>query len=534
MAVTIAAPLDCALNTVKAYTVCMKTSRRNLLQTAGLAGLPALAAPAAAAAVPDVYSAIGVRPIINARGTFTIISGSTMLPEARAAMDAAAQRYVHMDELMDAAGARLAQLTGAEWGMVTCGCSAAITHATAACVAGGNPDLHVRIPDLRGFAKDEVIIPANSRNVYDAAIRAVGVRIIEVSTPEELDLAIGPRTAMIYILASPGAERGPLAFETVVKHAAPHKIPILVDAAAEILTVPNVHLQRGATLVTYSGGKCIRGPQTAGLLLGKKSIVQAAWVHSAPHHGFARSLKIGKEETMGMLAAVEMWAKRDHKAEWARWMGWLNTVKTRLAPLSHVQLNIQETNELSNRTPSLQVRWDAAKFGVSGVQMGQRLMDGEPRMTVATNQSGINVVAYMMASGDAEQVAEALHRELSKLKAQSAPAPAPSAFDLSGRWAVRIHFLSGSSTHHLDLLHRGAELSGTHQGDFASRPLRGNVDGAAVEFSSSLNENHGDSLQFRFSGQAASADELTGKLDMGEYRGATWSAKRASAGRGQA
>ncbi|MBL8240195.1 MAG: PLP-dependent transferase [Bryobacterales bacterium] len=508
----------------------MKTSRRNLLKSASVAGLPAVAvaaAPAAAAAVPDVYTPIGVRPIINARGTFTIVSGSTMLPEARSAMEAASQRYVHMDELMDAAGAKLAQLTGAEFGMVTNGCSAAITHATAACVAGGNPDLHVRIPDLRGFAKDEVIVPTHSRNVYDAAIRAVGVRIVEVSTPEELELAIGPRTAMVYILAGPSAERGPLAFEALVKIVAPHKVPILVDAAAEILTIPNFHLQRGATLVTYSGGKCIRGPQTAGLLLGKKSIVQAAWVHSAPHHGFARSLKIGKEETMGMLAAVEAWTKRDHNAEWQRWLGWLNTVKARLAPLAHLQLSIEEPKEqLSNRTPALQVRWDAAKFGVTGVQMGQMLMSGQPRMTVATQQNGINVVAYMMAPGDAEQVAEVLHKQLSALKEQPKKDVSPAQFDLSGRWAVRIEFLSGSSTHHLDLLHKAAELSGTHQGDFASRPIRGGVNGAAVDFASSLNENHGDSLQFRFTGLAASANEMSGKLDMGEYRNATWTAKR--------
>jgi uncharacterized pyridoxal phosphate-dependent enzyme len=513
----------------------MKTSRRKLLQTAGIAGLPAIAvAPAAAAAVPDVYSAIGVRPILNARGTFTIVSGSTMLPEARTAMEAASQRYVHMDELMDAAGARLAKLTGAEWGMVTNGCSAAITHATAACVAGGNPDLHVRIPDLRGFAKDEVIIPTHSRNVYDAAIRAVGARIIEVSTPEELDLAIGPRTAMIYILAGPQAERGPLAFEAVVKHAATHKVPILVDAAAEVLTIPNVHLSRGATLVAYSGGKCLRGPQTGGILLGKKSIIQAAWVHSAPHHGFARALKIGKEETMGMLAAVEMWTKRDHKAEWQRWLGYLNTVKTRLAPLSHVQMEIRETNELSNRTPQLQIRWDVAKYRTNGIQMGQMLMAGEPRMTVATNPGGVSVVAYMMNPGDAEQVADGLFKALSSLKEQPAPTPSAPKFELSGRWAVHIEFLSGSTTHHVDLLQRTAELSGTHQGEFVSRPVRGSVDGSTVDFASSLNENHGDSLQFRFSGQAASADEMSGKLDMGEYRSATWTAKRVqSSGRRQ-
>src|SRR5688500_2198469 len=205
----------------------MKTSRRKLLQTASLAGLPAVAAaPAAAAAVPDVYSAIGVRPIINARGTFTIVSGSTMLPEARAAMDAAAQRYVHMDELMDAAGARLAELTGAEWGLVTNGCSAALTHATAACVAGGNPDLHVRIPNLNGFAKDEVIIPRHSRNVYDAALRAVGVRVVECSTPAELEAALGPRTALVYILAGPLADQSPLDTRVVAQIAGVRGVPV--------------------------------------------------------------------------------------------------------------------------------------------------------------------------------------------------------------------------------------------------------------------------------------------------------------------
>src|SRR6478672_6411811 len=172
-------------------------SRRELFKRSGLLALPALfrggtAAAADSSGAPppgnsdDVYRSIGVRPLINARGTFTIISGSLMLPEVRAAIDAAAQHHVHLDELMAAIGARLAELTKAEFGMVSSGCAAALTHATAACVAGGNPDLHVRIPHLDGFAKDEVIIPTHSRNVYDAAIRAVGVRIVEVSTAEEL------------------------------------------------------------------------------------------------------------------------------------------------------------------------------------------------------------------------------------------------------------------------------------------------------------------------------------------------------------
>src|SRR6266481_3989405 len=206
-------------------TLTRRWSRRELFRRSALLALPGLlrgstaaaatpsAAPAAAdglRAGQDIYQSIGVRPLINARGTFTIISGSLMLPEVRAAMDAAAQHHVHLDELMAAIGARLAELTKAEWGMVSSGCSAAITHAAAACIAGGNPDLHVRIPNLAGFPKDEVIIPLHSRNVYDAAVRAVGARVIEVSTVAELEAAFGPRTAMVYILAGPDADKSPI------------------------------------------------------------------------------------------------------------------------------------------------------------------------------------------------------------------------------------------------------------------------------------------------------------------------------------
>ncbi|MGI9017891.1 MAG: aminotransferase class V-fold PLP-dependent enzyme, partial [Euzebya sp.] len=248
-----------------------------------------------------------MRPIINGRGKFTIIGGSMELPEVREAKSLANQQYANLDELMDAAGKRLAELTGAEWGMVSSGCAAAMTHATAACVAGGNPDLHVRMPDLRGFAKDEVLIPSHSRNVYDAAIRAVGVRIVEADTPEKLERAIGPRTAMIYFFANQRNETGPMSLEAIARIAKPHDVPIMVDAAAEVLTMPNIHLQRGATLVGYSGGKIIRGPQSAGVLLGRKDLVQAAWVHSAPHHGYARAMKVGREEIVGMVVAVESW-----------------------------------------------------------------------------------------------------------------------------------------------------------------------------------------------------------------------------------
>ena len=351
-------------------------SRRDLFTRSrdigGLATLAALLTGRAEGAgdggARDVYTSIGVRPFINARGTYTILSGSTMLPEVRAAMDQAARQYVHLDELTDAIGARLAALTSAEWGLVTSGCAAALTHATAACVAGGNPDLHVRMPDLRGFAKDEVIIPRHSRNVYDAAIRAVGVRVIEASTLAELEAALGPRTAMVYVLAGPEADKSQLTVAAMAPLTRPRGVPILVDAAAEILTIPNIHLQNGATLVGYSGGKCLRGPQTAGLLLGRKDLVKAAWVHSAPHHGFARAMKVGKEEAIGMLAAVEQWVRRDHDAEWRQWTAWLDEIAQRVKTVEGIGLTTEVTQPagLSNRTPSLRITWDREALGTTG------------------------------------------------------------------------------------------------------------------------------------------------------------------------
>src|SRR5206468_4392257 len=226
--------------------------------------------------------------------------------------------------------------------------------------------------------KDEVIIPKHSRNVYDAAVRAIGVRVLEVATVGELDAAIGPRTAMVYILAGPQADESPLNLKAIAAVARSKSVPILVDAAAEILTIPNVHLEDGATLVGYSGGKCLRGPQSAGLLLGRKDLVRAAWIHSAPHHGFARSMKVGKEEAMGMLMAVEMWLKRDHKAEWDRWLAWLDHIAKRVSAVDGVKTSIVDPKGLSNRAPSLSIRWDRARFGVTGTAVAKHLFDTEP------------------------------------------------------------------------------------------------------------------------------------------------------------
>src|SRR5215472_17089585 len=345
-------------------------TRRELFQIGNALVWPVLlGAPAAKSATigplkpgPEIYQSIGVEPVINCRGTFTIIGASVELPEVRAAMDASAKYYVQLDELADAVGQRLAQLTGAEWGMVSSGCAAGLKHVTAACVAGGNPEKLIRIPDLTGLEKTEVVIPRTSRSVYDHAIRNIGVKVITVDTAEELQDALNPRTAMIYLSAGGPTVSGPLSIEAVAKMAKPRNIPILVDAAAEVLTIPCVHLQRGATVVAYSGGKAICGPQCAGLLLGRKDILMSSWQASAPHHGPGRDNKVGREETLGMLAAVEMLVKRDHAGEWKKWLGWLDNVSKRVSAIEGVKTAVREPTGLSNKSPSLVISWDPAKL----------------------------------------------------------------------------------------------------------------------------------------------------------------------------
>jgi L-seryl-tRNA(Ser) seleniumtransferase len=381
-------------------------------------------APALAARSPNLYASLGVRPFINCRGTVTVIGGSIELPEVRAIKSLANQQYVQIDELMDAAGKRLAELTGAEWGIVTAGCSAALSHATAACVAGGNPDLHVRIPNLAGFAKDEAIIPAHSRTVYDAAIRAVGVKIIEVDTMDALQVAIGPRTALIYIRPNAENEKGPMPTEAIAKVAKPYNVPVLVDAAAEALTIPVIHLVWGATLVAYSGGKIIRGPQSAGLLLGRKDLVQAAWVHSAPHHGYARAMKVGREEVVGMLTAVESWVKRDHDAEWKEWLARCDYIADRVTKIAGVTASVRrEPGHRNNLNARLSLVWDSQTLGITGADVAKILDTTEPRILLggsgrgqraAGGDTSLSITTALMSPGDEKIVAERVHQVLSE------------------------------------------------------------------------------------------------------------------------
>jgi D-glucosaminate-6-phosphate ammonia-lyase len=516
-------------------------SRRDLFRTSGaLAVTGAFAGTAGSASAAtttatgsgQIYRDIGVLPVINSRGTFTIISGSQTLPEVKRAMDEASRSYVQMDELMDGVGKRLAQVTGAEWGIVTAGCCAALTHSTAACIAGSNPERMQRLPDLTGL-KSEVIIPEYSRNVYDHAIRMLGTKIITVHDLAGLEAAFNERTAMVYILAGPGDE-GPLGTKVVAEIAKRHNVPLIVDAAAEILTIPNVHLQRGATAVAYSGGKCIRGPQAAGLLIGEKNLLQAAWANSAPHHAFGRSLKVGKEEIMGMLAAVETWPKRDHKAEWARWEASLAHIAESVKKIDGVTATISGPGEeLSNRSPRLVIGWDGAKVGITGQEVAKALLDAEPRIVLGSASgnrpermaSNISITPYMMMPGDEKVVADRIHSVLSKPPRFDTPeAPQGTPATVAGQWEVRIQFGRGSADHTLILEQDGLHVVGTHRGEFLHGDLNGSVAANQVHLRSSQ-RIEGTRLSYDFTG-TADGDQMTGTVNLGEYGEAKWTAQR--------
>lgn len=503
-----------------------------LLAAAQALGTKLVAAPLELTA--RLYESLGVKTLINSRGTFTIITGSQSLPEVKKAMDEASRHYPQMDELMDGVGKRLAEITGAEWGIVTNGCCAAIAHCTSAAIAGNNPERMQQLPDLTGL-KNEVIIPAYSRNVYDHAVRMVGVKIVEVKEPGALEAAFNDRTAMVYILGGPGDD-GPLGTRVMAEAARRHNVPVLVDAAAEILTLkPNVHLERGATAVAYSGGKCIRGPQAAGLLIGEKAWLQAAWANSAPHHAYGRAMKVGKEEIMGMLAAVEMWIKRDHPAEWKEWEARLGHIAGRAEKVAGVTSKItQPSADLSNRSPRLTLQWDGAALGITGTELSKVLLDTEPRIVVAgatgtrsdNMASTLSIIPYQMMPGEEKVVAERIHTLLSKPPKFADPEPPPpgTPASLAGQWDVRLEFGRGSAAHTVFLEQDGSKLAGTHRGEFFSGDLTGSVAVNTAKFRSS-HRVHGTRLNYDFAG-TVNGDQMTGTVNMGEYGITAFTAQR--------
>ncbi len=477
----------------------------------------------------SIYRALDVEPIINCRGTFTIIGGSVELPAVQAAIQEAARHFIQYDELAEGVGRRLAAITGAEWGMIPAGCAAGIKHVTAACVTGGNPEKLIRIPDLTGLEKTQVIIPCYARNVYDHALRNIGVEIVMVETPAELAQAISVKTAMIYIFSNAGSQPGqPLSLETIVAIAKPAGIPVLVDAAAENLTIPCIHLERGADVVAYSGGKALCGPQGAGLLLGNKQILMAAWQASSPHHGPNRDNKIGREEIMGMLAAVEMWVTRDHAAEWQRWLTKLDTIAQRVSNIDSVETQVEQPAGLSNRSPTLVICWDPTVLHLTGEEVAEDFARKRPRIAVGSQdragQAAIRITPSQMQPGDEAVVAERIYQILTATRPPRSTQLAAATVDISGHWDLTVEYFTSTSHHRLYLQQEGNWITGTHQSEFSHQTMVGTVEGDQIKLRSQI-QQPGDNIPFLFAGHAADG-VIAGTIFLGEYLTAQFSATR--------
>jgi D-glucosaminate-6-phosphate ammonia-lyase len=504
-------------------------SRRGLLHTtgaitAGLAGA-AWSQAAPSGPTPEVYTRLGVRPFINCTATLTINGGSLMLPEVIAAMEEASHFHVNLDELMEKASARLAGLLQVEWAIVTAGAAAALTHGTAACLVGTDPEKIQRLPNLEGL-KNEVIMPRESRSVYDHAVRTLGVKIIEVNSPGELRGAISPHTAMIEVLGNHFGS-ATLDLKDVAPIAREAGIPILVDAAADYLIVPNPYLALGTDMVAYSGGKIIRGPQGAGLLLGRRDLVRAAWANSAPHHGFGRALKITKEEIAGMLRAVEIWrAGRDMQADFRTWESWYARISDRIAKVPGVRAEVRPPMR-GGPFPVLNISWNAEQVGLTAGEVGRLLLAGEPRIMTHAAGAGHSFLIrpVAMKPGEHEIVAARLFEIFS-----SAPHGAkrkevqPPSTDVSGVWDVDIAYEVGSARHKLFLTASRNQVSGTHVGWAYQGDLKGEIDGARIKLLSNL-PAEANVLSYTFTG-SVSEQGMEGDVLMGEYGAARWHARR--------
>jgi L-seryl-tRNA(Ser) seleniumtransferase len=384
---------------------------------AGTGGWAALGSHAAPDTSGNVYERLGVRPIINAVGTLTTLSGTLMPEEVTRAMDEASRHFVPIHELQAAVGRRLAELAGAEAAFVTAGASCSLCLATCAVTAGDDPSKIDQLPDLTGM-KDEIIIQKAHRNSYDHAFRMVGVKLVEIENESDFHTAVNEQTAAVAFVQSHNTLGHKIELERLIELAHGAELPLILDAAAELPPVENLSgfTRMGADLVAFSGGKNLRGPQCSGLLLGRRDLVEKAYANSSPHNRFARVAKVGKEEIVGLLVAVELYLKKDHEAERQGWHDMLQRVARHLKRTPTVFTELIPNLDYSH-SPRLSVQWDEQKLNLTVDEMVDQLREGTPSI-VANNMArfrpawkGLGIFPYNLQPGE-EMVVAARVREI--------------------------------------------------------------------------------------------------------------------------
>ena len=379
----------------------------------------------------ETYRALGVRPVINCATTYTRLGGSIMAPHVAQAMADAAGVFVNLFDLQAAIGDKLAELTRNEAAYVSNGAAAGLTLATAACITGDDPALMARLPMETDGLKNEVVVQRAQRNWYDIAVRQVGVKLIEIghtmeTFPWELDAAINEHTAAVLFFAGSHLNRNTLPLDYVVERAHARGVPVIVDAAAQVPPVENLWkftAEIGADVAIFSGGKNLAGPQCSGLVVGKRTIIDAMRLNGPPHQRIGRAMKVSKESMIGLLAAVEHYLSLDHEAEHRRWSAtvdqWLEAWEERAPETASVTR--LETNEAGEPIPRIIVRL-LPGAPVDRDRLVEILRTGDPGIEVVLHDpESVAFSPHLLRDGDAEQVMRRVSQVLYELATGATP-----------------------------------------------------------------------------------------------------------------
>ena len=361
----------------------------------------------------NVYDELGVTTVINGQGTMTVLGGSLMRPEVEAVMALAGRHFVSIPELEVAAGTRIAEMLKLPDGysaLVTSGAAAAMQSGLAGILTGDNPQFIQQLPDLTGM-KSEVIIQKSHRNPFDHQLRSTGVKLVEIETREELRKAVNPKTAMMHFSNFANAA-GQIKVDEWVQLAKEYNIPSFIDAAAD--TPPVSHLwdytTMGYDLAAFSGGKAMRGPQCAGLLIGRKDLVAYALLNNSPHEDtLGRSQKVGKEEIVGMVKALESYLKEDHEALDKEWRRRLDTISSAVKRVAGVSTAFSMP-DIANHVPHMEITWDARRISLTPQEASKQLRSGKPSIVLGRNENALSMNSFMLQPGEEKTIAEHLVR----------------------------------------------------------------------------------------------------------------------------
>lgn len=361
----------------------------------------------------NFFKELGLRTFINAAGTYTSMTGSLMHKEVTSAISYGATEYVNLDELHDKVGERIAELLGCEYATVSSGAFGAMTIGVAGVMAGMDNKKVTQLPDVTGL-KHEVIVQESHNIGYTHALINAGAKIINVKNTKELEKAINDKTAMLWFLNA-STDIGTIKHEEFVALGKKHGIPTFVDCAADVPPVENLFkfTKLGYDLVCFSGGKGIRGPQSAGLLLGKRKYIEAARLHTPPRGTtIGRGMKVNKEEVLGMLVALELYLQRDHAKEWKMWENQIKLISDSAKSVKGVDTEIHVPPH-ANHVPSLKVRWDQNIIKMTPTEARAKLKNGHPSIETVGSDKEIGITTWMMEPGQERIVARRLKEVLS-------------------------------------------------------------------------------------------------------------------------